>query len=78
MISFAEFLQVVPTTENIELHIIEEDYQFDIDRFDLDETELKYPWYQYHVVSLYSYFDKDENDTIIHLLISWWGDDDNA
>lgn len=78
MISFAEFLQVIPQSENVELHIIEGKEHIDVDHFDINETELNYPWYQYSVDTFYTYFDKDNDDTVIHALISFRGEDNNV
>lgn len=77
MISFAEFYGLIPLTENLELHVIEEGIQFDVDHFDLDSDDLHFPLHTYAVVTFYTYYDKDIDDTVIHALIDYRGEDSN-
>lgn len=77
MINFAEFIFLVPRSERVELHIIEGNDHIHMDEFDQDNTELNYPWYQYRVVTFYSYYDRDNDDSVLHILISYAGEDTN-
>ncbi len=77
MISFAEFYGLIPKTQDLELHVIEDKNHFDVDHFDLDSDDLHYPWHTYAVVTTYAYYDRDKNDTIMHALISYRGEDNN-
>ena len=77
MINFAEFYNVIPKTEFLELYVVEDGIDFNIEYFTLDFADLKYPWYQYEVISIYSYYDKDIKDSILHAMITHRGEDKN-
>ena len=79
MISFSEFYGIIPKNNQIlELHVQEGNNQFDINNFTLESEELHYPWHTYAVNVVYSYYDKDNDDAIIHALIDYLGEDKNV
>lgn len=77
MVNFAEFYNLIPSNEKVELHVIENNQHFDVDNFTLESDDLHYPWYQYSVDTFYSFYDADEKDTKIHALIAYRGEDNN-
>lgn len=77
MVNFAEFFNLIPQNEKLELHVIEGFEHINVDNFTLDSDDLHYPWYQYSVDTFYSYYDEYEKDSKIHALIAYRGEDSN-
>lgn len=77
MISFAEYYGLIPKTQDLELHVIEDKYQFDVDHFDLDSDDLHYPWHTYAVLTTYAYYDHYKDDAVMCALIAYRGEDNN-
>lgn len=80
MIDFSEFMKIIPKSEHLELHIIESDNSHI--NLDPDEVEkgftLNHKEYEYHVITVYTYYDKELGDSVIHALIAFTGEDNNA
>lgn len=75
MVNFADFYSLIPTNEILELHVIQGFEHINIDKFDPDEEDLEFPWYQYTIDTFYSYYDEYEKESKIHAVIVYSGED---
>ena len=80
MITFSELMKIIPKSEKVELHVLESDTEH-ID-YTYDQVakgiDLKHLEHEYHIITIYSYYDKEIGDSVIHVLMSFTGGDKNA